>query len=503
VTYPKETPRKRAVVFQQRNFGLKLGHSIAAHLQGKGFNLVAVAIKGQTTKFTREQTEVNYEQTIDFDRVIDDPYSVPGVGDISLAEVCEQLRIDSIWPIAQERMYARNYNDRFYYSFKQNRSDEDIATYVKAAYLTYKRLFEEFKPDVIVGVNFVATFQIVALLLARRMGIPMIGIEPSKVRGLHIFSHDHLTESGPFVDRIRELQSGNGDSVNIDQARKYIRDFRKEFAAPLVFDRAFKPESRIRKIKNELRPYREIWNFIRDRPKNDHPNVGATIDYRTPRIILRDHYRFRRQRRDVLTYAYSAVPEDRPFAYMPLQVQPEHAIDVLSPYFSNQIEVARLVAQSLPGDLPLVVKDHPGMVGRRPVSYYEKLDRTVNIKLVDPMIRSDRMLKSAAIMIASGGTTVVEAAMLKLATIQLGQMGVTKLLPNVISHTDMTTLTPVIVEHLNLNCDDQTYETALEQWIAAAYDTGFEIDYEEAIWGENVQRVCEAYFEEVQRVINA
>ena len=102
---------------------------------------------------------ITYQNIVDFDQVINDPYSVQGVDDISIVDVCSRLGIDTIWPIAQERMYARSYSDRYYYSFRQNRSDEDIRTYVKAAYLTYQRLFDEFLPDVVVATNFVATFQ--------------------------------------------------------------------------------------------------------------------------------------------------------------------------------------------------------------------------------------------------------------------------------------------------------------------------------------------------------
>ena len=58
---------------------------------------------------------------------------------------------------------------------------------------------------------------------------------------------------------------------------------------------------------------------------------------------------------------------------MPLQFQPEESIDVQAPRFNNMIELARQVAMSLPGDMTLIVKDHPGMFGFRNPKYLNKI----------------------------------------------------------------------------------------------------------------------------------
>jgi hypothetical protein len=498
---PEHSNPPRALMFQQRGYGRRLGHTTASLLQENGFQLAAVTIKGSTTAFTRTQTDVTYESVTDFDQIINDPYSVPGVDELTLTEVCDGLGIDSIWPIAQERMYSRNYGDKYYYSFKQNRSDEDIAAYVKAAYLTYVSLFDQFRPDIIVALSFVATFQMIAMLLAKQREIPMIGIEHSRVRGHFIISHDQFGESGPFIDRVVELHEKRDVSENIIGARQYIQKFREKFEHPAAYDLYFAGSGFAHRIKQELKPFKDILRFLGDRPKNDHPLVGATIDYRTPRIILRDHFSHKRQKRQALSFAYSSVPKDRSFAYMPMQVQPEHAIDVLAAYANNQIETARQVAQSLPGDMCLIVKEHPGMIGRRKKSFYEKLAKTVNVKLVHPMTEADELIRSATLMISAAGTSIVEAAFLKLPVIQLGRHGLTRHLPNVRLHSDISTITSAIIEHQNLFENSTEYEERLEQWVAAVLDSGFELDYEKALWGEGSDQFAQAYMSEIVRLI--
>ena len=69
-------------------------------------------------------------------------------------------------------------------------------------------------------------------------------------------------------------------------------------------------------------------------------------------------------------------------------MQPELAIDVLAPFFTNQIEVARLIAMSLPDDYTLVVKDHPIMVGLRRPRYLDKIQKLPNVKLIDYSIKT-------------------------------------------------------------------------------------------------------------------
>ena len=49
------------------------------------------------------------------------------------------------------------------------------------------------------------------------------------------------------------------------------------------------------------------------------------------------------------------------------------SLSVQSRSYLNQIEVVRNIAQSLPVGWQVLIKEHPASMGRRPVSYYQKL----------------------------------------------------------------------------------------------------------------------------------
>ena len=47
------------------------------------------------------------------------------------------------------------------------------------------------------------------------------------------------------------------------------------------------------------------------------------------------------------------------FFYFPLHVEPEISTNLWAPFFTNQLEVIRNIAISLPGNYTLIVKEHP------------------------------------------------------------------------------------------------------------------------------------------------
>jgi hypothetical protein len=313
----------------------------------------------------------------------------------------------------------------------------------------------------------------------------MMGVADSKVKGIFNFSYSYNDDEAPFLDRIDELNSG-AETSNRERAKAYIAEFRHNFKRP-TYSESFARSKKtwIKKTREELAPYADIARWYRDKYirkiKNELPNVGIWTGYRPPRIILRDHYCRKKYLKFANNYKYENVDNIKKFVYFPLQVQPEAVIDVVSPYFSNQIEAARLAAMSLPDDYTLVVKNHPEMAGFTPPSYLKKIAGTINVKLIDYRIPSEEVLKRADLVISPGGTSLAEAAFFNKPAVQLGNLGTNLKFPNVTKHTDMTTLSAKIKEKLKSNLKTEDYERRLENFVAAAFELGFDLDYL-AIW---------------------
>jgi len=112
-----------------------------------------------------------------------------------------------------------------------------------------------------------------------------------------MFIYDYLNSEGPFFDRIKQLNSGEVVSKNIDGARDYIKKSREElirltYAPPIEKERTF-----LKKIKYELSPYVNILRWYLYRPKNPWAVVGPVTGISPARIILRDHYAHKRYKK--------------------------------------------------------------------------------------------------------------------------------------------------------------------------------------------------------------
>jgi len=479
---------KRVLIFQQRGWGKGIGRFLAKKLYEEGAILAAVTFKRNTHGSIVQQTDAKYELIISNDDIVSNPKKYLGDSNYSLKEICAALGVDSIWPIVSTvRWYARSYKDKYYYSFRQNVSDEVIADYVKATYKTIKIVQEKFKPDVVIVPNFIEAFHIMYSLFFEKMGVPVMALTVSKVSGVYVMIRSFNEDKGDFIDRINDLNDKKVTSSNLLKARKYIEEFRNKLKKPegtqpgaLEKKRASLKEI----IINELRPYYHVLKWYL-KPQimrvNYWESVGPSIDYKPPRIILRDYYSQKRYKKFFKNYDYYQFEKLDKFAYYPLQVQPEQSLDTTAPFFNNQIEVIRQIAMSLPDDYVLAVKEHPVMLDKRPPSYIEKIEKTPNVKIIDSRISTEEILKKASLVVNQNSTTTAEAAFYSKPVIQLGNLGTTLKLPNVFKHTDMSTLSSKIKEVLGVNLHNEEYERRLENYVAAAYDVGIEFNYN-GVW---------------------
>ena len=466
---------KRVLIFQQRNWGINIGHYLAIKLKSEGCHLAALNFKPSTREFIEKQTDVTYEMIEDQDEIMARPRQYLGADHYSLAEICRELGVDSVWPLVQSlRHHVKSYADRYYYSFKQNVSDEDIVAYVEATHKSFKRIFDDFRPDVVIAPAFVTYPHIACNLYAKKRGFPMMTITDSKVSGINIFSYDYLDSESPFLDHLHALNDGTAETSNRDRARTYIREFREHFKKPTTI-KPTKKKTVLQQFRHHLSPYYHILRWYLYAPKINPEGTGITADWRPPRIILRDHYLHDRYKRKSDSFSYYPIERIGTCVYFPLQFQPEAAVDLTSPRFNNQIETARQIAMSLPGDYTLMVKDHPAMHGYRSPEDLEQLARTPNIKLIDYRIPSEVTLKKADLVVGPASTTLAEAAFLQKPAIQLSDLGITQEFPNVMRHNDVTTLSGAIRTMIERDLRIPEYEPRLENYVAAAFDTGFDL----------------------------
>ena len=84
------------------------------------------------------------------------------------------------------------------------------------------------------------------------------------------------------------------------------------------------------------------------------------------------------------------------FVYYPLHHEPERTILFSSPFHTNQIEVIRDIAKSLPVGYKLYVKEHFSMKlnAWRKISFYKEILDLPNVVFVHPLVKPESLIKT-------------------------------------------------------------------------------------------------------------
>jgi len=103
------------------------------------------------------------------------------------------------------------------------------------------------------------------------------------------------------------------------------------------------------------------------------------------------------------------------FVFFSLALQPERGVEIVAPFYTNQIGVITNIAKSLPVGYKLYVKEHQTMKFRhwRDTSYYKKIMALPNVKLIHPSFNTKILLENCELVITVSGTTGLEAALYK------------------------------------------------------------------------------------------
>ena len=177
-------------------------------------------------------------------------------------------------------------------------------------------------------------------------------------------------------------------------------------------------EEKIKVIKEE-KP-RPIW--FKDPPRKiNKKRIGSFIKIlNSPKLLKKKfllEYNY-----NYLKFGVEELPKEEFFMF-PMHYEPEVTLDLLAPYFRDQLTLIKYIAQSLPVNHKLIVKEHPGMKGRRNPSFYKEIEEIKNTILLDLNYDSYNVLdaKNCKGLIVINSTTGFEAVLLEKPVISFGK----------------------------------------------------------------------------------
>ncbi len=329
------------------------------------------------------------------------------------------------------------------------------------------------KPDAVVTSVIGSVGSMLLHHVAKKKGIKTIHIEFARIGNRIVFTEDYRTLSW-VRSRFTELQNGSLSPYK-DKAQNFITEFR---SAPAPYDAetadGFYDTSRLKNLhfllpKNLLRSI--IWHvrtFFKDISQattSDYTHVfiwWATWDKMKRKIrALRGYQKFYFDHR---TYTGR-------YAYYPLHIEPEIAMLLYAPFYTNQIELIRATARSLPIDMLLFVKEHPGMMGYRTRDYYKELAKIPNVRLISPGVPGNQLALGAALTVTITSTSGWESLLLKKPVVTFGDVFYNDI-PGVLTCRNFEELPHMVQKQLE---EWQHDEQALENYVSALLEDSVDV----------------------------
>lgn len=157
-------------------------------------------------------------------------------------------------------------------------------------------------------------------------------------------------------------------------------------------------------------------------------------------------------------------------AYFPMHVQPESSIDVMGSYFSDQLKLIKDIRRALPVDTTLAIKEHPHFLDMNNYSFFKKVSRIPNVKLIKYDISTFDVLRRSDIVFTVSGTTAYQAGLLGIPAITFCPMFFEGL-SSVHCCTNIVALRPMVYELLtNFKRDYKADCKFIEKLLCNSYD---------------------------------
>jgi len=137
-------------------------------------------------------------------------------------------------------------------------------------------------------------------------------------------------------------------------------------------------------------------------------------------IFVRDVGRAVKLRR--LSSYYDDFSLSETYYLYPLHFHPESSTSVLASVYVDELNNIKNIANNLPHNAYLYVKDHPSAAGYPSMRFYHELKKIHNVKVLDQANDTKRLIKGSLAVITVTGTTGYEALLLGKKVFVLGEV---------------------------------------------------------------------------------
>lgn len=373
--------------------------------------------------FLTSQTDIKYAGLL-LDEEMFKKYKEEKLDLNFLKNLEQKYGLPNLWPyIELDRVVRYNLLLREYPYDISHYSHEEMMRILQAEAKAMIKFLDEEKPDFIVFSVIGSIGSLFLYQMAKKRGIRTFLFRTARVGAKY-----SVTEDYNKMDYIEKtfVEIKKDDALFQDcikQAEKFLKEFRDNPSPHAVMETPKKRPVNRRKQFNFLslnKIFKSAGWFIKifyvyflDKNRGDHSTIK-------PWHHILD--RIKRKIRVLIGFddLYDKIDLNEDFAFFPLHFEPEMAISLFAPFYTDQLWLIKQIARSLPVHYKLYIKEHPAMFGYRSRRYYKELKKIPNVKLIKPTVVSFDLIKNTKLLVTLSSTAGWEALLLKKPVVTFG-----------------------------------------------------------------------------------
>ncbi len=314
-------------------------------------------------------------------------------------------------------LWTLAFSERRFYHYNEYRkfTHDEILSITEEQCRFYEQVLDEIKPDfmIIAGKDLHRNYLFGEICKA--MGIKILLLNSTRFP-------DFLTISDGYdkLDDFYKNDKSNHEieTTPIENLEEYLETYTAHKFTMKFIDKKFSEKKFQLSIWNILMRHLKFFIFIcNDEYRKFYENWGHTrLKFLTKKDFVLPFIAKRWYRGTFLDKnATKKIDSSQPFVFFPLQLEPERSLLFFSPFFTNQIEIIRSIAKSLPVSHKLFVKEHYSMKieAWRKRSFYKEILEMPNVELVHPTVKPKILLKNCSMVVTITGTAGLEAGFYK------------------------------------------------------------------------------------------
>jgi len=292
-------------------------------------------------------------------------------------------------------------NERFFLPFNEfhHFTTDEILSILEQECKLFEKVLANSKPDFFITADPSSHHHRLFYEMCRKLKIPTLILHPLRIGNKHTISEEAEVFDPAILSEFESTHT----------SAEYLREHY------LFFDRQKQQEEFSNKLNSSsIFLLKAAFSYLFS--ANSNTRTHYTYFGRNKLKVIMSYAKVqlkKKYRKRFIDQNLTMKPDlDVDFAYLPLHIEMEQYPLITAPFYTNQIEIIKQVAKSLPIGYRLYVKEHPsqGARGWRSISEYKEIMNIPNVYVINPSFPSTNLHRNCAFTITISGSAGLDAA---------------------------------------------------------------------------------------------